>query len=974
MTWRVEVTPRPGVQSHATAALEAAIAALGRDDVIEVEIERLFFLDGPLTDADREALTDALCDPVTEHAAWHPLTAPRPAPVGTRVVEVAPRPGVTDSVAETLHAAAHALGLTALTRVATGARYVLHGPLDPAAAEAIATSLLANDVVQQHVIDGTVTPPFAPNASSDDLVEVIPLRAADDDTLIATSRHRRLSLDLAEMRAIREHYRALDRDPTDLELEMLAQTWSEHCVHKTFRARIELTERDAEGEVIDTRVIDGLLRECLRHATEKANKPWVRSAFVDNAGIVAFDDALDLALKVETHNHPSALEPFGGANTGVGGVVRDILGVSARPIANIDVLCFGPEDLDPATLPQGVLHPRRVAAGVIHGIEDYGNKMGIPTVAGAICYDRGYTANPLVFCGSVGILPTGSHRTTPRPGDRVVVLGGRTGRDGLRGATFSSMEMDHETGQIAGSAVQIGHPINEKQVQEVVIAARDRGLYTAITDCGAGGLSSAVGEMASKLGADVWLDRVPLKYPGLRPWEIWLSEAQERMVLAVPAENLPALHALCATHAIEATDVGVFRDDGNIRVHHGAQVVGELPGRFLHEGIPRRTLRAEWQPPKPSTEAIALRDLGAALIALLARPETASKADTIRRYDHEVQGGTVVKPLVGIAGDGPGDAAVLVPLAARQRGRLKRGVALGVGINPHLGRQDPYRMAHAVVDEAIRNVVAVGGDPDQLSLIDNFCWGNPNLPDRLGALARCAEGCRDAALAFDAPWISGKDSLNNEYTGEDGERHAIPGTLLITAMAIVPDVERTATSDLKAAGDRLILLGDTRAEWGQSALARFLALPGSDATAAIGDVAAPVPTALARARALHAAIAAGHVRACHDLSEGGLLVALAEMCLGGRLGATIDLRRVPADGIDRTARAFAESSSRWLLEVSPEAIEAIKPHLAAHPWADIGEVGGDALTITDGPERLVTLPVATLRAAFARDPSQKDHP
>ena len=338
------------------------------------------------------------------------------------------------------------------------------------------------------------------------------------------------------------------------------------------------------------------MKTYIRAATEKVNKPWVRSAFVDNAGIVQFDDQYDLAFKVETHNHPSALEPFGGANTGVGGVVRDVIGVSARPIANTDVLCFGPQDLPFEALPAGVLHPRRIASGVIAGIEDYGNKMGIPTVNGAFFYDPGYTANPLVFCGCLGILPHGSHRTTPQAGDLAVVLGGRTGRDGLRGATFSSMEMDHQTGEIAGSAVQIGHPIHEKQVLEAVLLARDEQLYTAITDCGAGGLSSAVGEMGKDLGATVHLERVPLKYPGLRPWEIWLSEAQERMVLAVPPDNWPRLQALCADLDVEATALGTFTGDGRLRIYYGEQLVGNLDAEFLHDGIPRRYLKAEWKP------------------------------------------------------------------------------------------------------------------------------------------------------------------------------------------------------------------------------------------------------------------------------------------------------------------------------------------------------------------------------------------
>ncbi|MCC7355642.1 MAG: phosphoribosylformylglycinamidine synthase subunit PurS, partial [Anaerolineae bacterium] len=766
------------------------------------------------------------------------------------VVEVALRPGVTDSVAESLVRAAQVAGIAGLRQAATGRRYELAGSLMASQVERIAQSLLANAVIQTYTINAPIPPPFVPAQPPDDNVEVIALREADDAELLAISRARRLSLDLHEMRAIAQHFRQEGRDPTDVELETLAQTWSEHCVHKTFKALIDYEEYDSPAAVAPARrlQIDGLLRTTIRAATEKADTSWVRSAFVDNAGIVAFDDAFDLAIKVETHNHPSAIEPFGGANTGVGGVVRDILGVSARPIANTDVLCFGPGDLPFAELPPGVLHPRRVESGVIAGIEDYGNKMGIPTVNGAVFYDPGYTANPLVFCGCVGLLPRGAHRRQARAGDLVVVIGGRTGRDGLRGATFSSDVLAAETGSIAGSAVQIGHPIREKQVQEVVLLARDEGLYDAITDCGAGGLSSAVGEMAEEVGAEVNLELVPLKYPGLRPWEVWLSEAQERMVFAVPPAKWSRLVSICRGLDCEATVIGRFTGDGRVTLRWQGRVVGQLSTAFLHGGLPRRHLRAVWKPeehhapspppplplagegsrpPSPlrgegkvrgeltlpvsqSWEYVPLSD---SLLSLLAHPNVRSKEAIVRRYDHEVQGGTVVKPFVGREADGPGDATVLRPLDAARRGG-QRGAAIGCGICPSYSASDPYRMAWAAADEAVRNVVAVGADPARIALLDNFCWGDPTQPDRLGGLVRAALGCHDAAVAYGLPFVSGKDSLNNEYVGPDGVRRPIPGTLLITALGLVPDVAQTVTMDLKEAGNFLYILGETRAELG----------------------------------------------------------------------------------------------------------------------------------------------------------------
>ena len=561
----------------------------------------------------------------------------------------------------------------------------------------------------------------------------------------------------------------------------------------------------------------------------------------------------------------------------------------------------------------------------------------------------------------------------------MVVIGGRTGRDGLRGATFSSMEMNHETGRAAGSAVQIGHPIHEKQALEAVLVARDEGLYTAITDCGAGGLSSAVGEMAAELGADVHLERVPLKYAGLRPWEIWLSEAQERMVLAVPPSNWPRLQEICSGLDLEATALGTFTGDGLITLRYEGRVAGQLESDFLHHGIPRRHLSAAWAPPavcEPAPSALPVgEDRTAGLLGLLAMPDTRSKEDVVRRYDHEVQGGTVVKPFVGPMAAGPGDAAVLdlrfaisdllgdsdasagsqehaVPhqggssagLAVPRRdgspntrpdvvpGTYK-GVAIAAGINPTYGAIDPYAMAWAAVDEAVRNCVAVGADPDQISLLDNFCWGNPTLPDRLGGLVRCAQGCHDAAVTYGAPFISGKDSLNNEFTGADGRKHAIPGTLLISALAMVPDVTRTVTMDLKQPGDWLYMVGTTADELGGSAYYRQQGLLGA-------NVPQPPEQGMEIFRALHRAIAGGLVRACHDCSEGGLAVAAAEMSLGGGLGLELNLGDVPCvQGLERDDTfAFSESLARFVVEVTPQDAEAFESCLAGLPAARVGRV------------------------------------
>ncbi len=933
----VEVTKKLDAARADGAALTARFNALTKAKATAMWQTRIFFLEDVTgEDALERICTELLCDDVIETVQILTPSDRNEAKHLHDYIEVSPLAGVTDSVGETLHKRSLLLADVDVLRCATATRYHVVGDFDKSDLKQFAKQQLANEVVDQWAVNEPLEAPFADGVSAERLIEVVPVTHLDDDGLLALSAERRLSLDLFEMRTIRDYYSDSNREPTDLELEMLAQTWSEHCVHKTFKARVSYRELTAEGVHVEgsDRVVDSMIHTYLKGATDNCGKDFVRSAFVDNAGIVRFDDEFDLAIKAETHNHPSALEPFGGANTGVGGVVRDILGVSARPIANTDVLCFGPQDK--SDFPDGVLHPARIKEGVIAGVEDYGNKMGIPTVNGAIVFEEGYTANPLVFVGCIGILPTGAHPTEPRPGDRVVVLGGRTGRDGLRGATFSSMEMDHSTGDIAGTAVQIGHPIHEKQAQEVVCAARDEGLYNAITDCGAGGLSSSVGEMAEKLGADVYLERIPLKYPGLQPWEIWLSEAQERMVMAVPEANLKRLFEICELHETDASVIGEFRDDGILRVTYDNELVGAFDVNFLHEGMPQLQLDAVWQQPSVQDAILPTISIEETVLELLRDPNLCSRSSVIRRYDHEVQGGTAVKPLVGNSGEAPGNAAVLIPLAARQKGRTDRGAAVGCGVNPRYGAIDPYLMAWACVDEAIRNVVSVGADPDEISLLDNFCWGNPRLPDRMGGLLRCAEGCGDAALAFGAPYVSGKDSLNNEFTGADGQKHSIPGTILITALGIVPDTNATTHSTIYHAGASLYLVGETKSELGGSALIHHV-------KGASSHVPKPTERALDTARAIHQSLRAGLVSACHDCSEGGLGIALAEMIMDSDVGLNIQLADVLTDTpMDDVNILFSESLSRYLVAVEPADEEKFLETVAGLPFARIGQTNTTA--------------------------------
>jgi phosphoribosylformylglycinamidine synthase len=858
--------------------------ALGVDTLAAVRCARLMFIRG----ADPAELAPLLDDPLLQAVELERS----PTVDGGVVVETALHPGVTDSVATAVVRGAQHLGLDGI-EAATGSRFELYGDLSDDDVARLAERLLANPVVERHAIGRVDAPQGAGGLAPE--VELVPLQELGHDGLLAVSAARGLALDLGEMRAIRDWFAAQRRDPTDVELEMLAQTWSEHCAHKTFRA--DIVVGDGARPVLP-------LLEQLRESTARLAAPWVRSAFDGNAGVIALDDDWDLALKVETHNHPSAVEPFGGANTGVGGVVRDVLGVSARPIAVTDVLCFGPPDLAPAEVPDSVLHPRLIRAGVVTGMADYGNKLGLPNVAGAIVHDPGYTTSPLVFCGCLGLLPAGAGHPGPHSGDRIVVLGGRTGRDGIRGATFSSMAMDATTGEVAGASVQIGDPVVEKGLIEVVVTAHQAGLYSAITDCGAGGLSSAVGEMAEQLGADVELAAVPRKYAGLAPWEVWLSEAQERMVLAVHPDSMPALGALCTRHEVELAEIGSFSGTGRLVVRDSGRVVLDLDARFLHDGRPRRTMHAVVPPrPTPTHSSRGAVDAGAVLLALLAHPSVRSNADVVRGYDHEVLGLTVLRPYAGAADDGPSDAAVLRPAGLAS----SPGVALAVGVNARYGALDAERMARAVVDEAIRNVVAVGADPDRVALLDNFSWGDPADPETLGALVAAVAGCVAAAEAHAAPFVSGKDSLNNVFTGADGRRLRVPPTLVITAAGHVPDITVTVGADLLRPGDAMYLVGRTREELRGSHLDLVLGVDGP------GEVPAPDPGAPARYRRLHRAIRAGLVAACHDLSEGGLAVAAAEMAIAGRLGLELDLP--PGEGLDAVTALFSESLGRFLVEV-----------------------------------------------------------
>jgi phosphoribosylformylglycinamidine synthase len=905
-------------------------------------------------------------------------------------VEVSFRPGVTDNVGRTARESLeYRLGrpLAVGQQVHSATGYFLRGRLTKKQVQALAQEWLYNGLIQQALILSRAELPAARAElfhlpvvalKREPRVERFALAAREE--LLELSARRLLALSGEEADTILAYYRHPDRvasraaaglgpEATDVELEVLAQTWSEHCKHKIFNAHITYTDEHGRTETVRS-----LFKTYIQGATEAVRKAlgpadFCQSVFTDNAGVVRFDDRWSLVFKVETHNSPSALDPYGGALTGIVGVNRDAFGTGrgAELLFNTDVFCFASPFHD-APLPPRLLHPRRIYEGVRLGVEHGGNKSGVPTVNGSVTFHERFLGKPLVFCGTGGLLPARIGQRPGwekwvNPGDRIVMVGGRIGKDGIHGATFSSLELNENA---PATAVQIGDPIVQKKMFDFLLVARDRGLYNAITDNGAGGLSSSVGEMARLSGgAEIALDRAPLKYPGLQPWEIFVSEAQERMTLAVPPAKLVELLALSRDMDVESTDLGEFTASGVLKATYDGRTVALLEMQFLHEGLPPMRIEARWTPPRHEPPRLrAPADLTGMLTALLARLNVCSKESLARQYDHEVQGRSVLKPFTGAASDGPSDAAVLRPLLDSTQ-----GVAVAHGLCPRYSDLDAYAMAACAVDEAVRNAVAVGADPDRIAGLDNFCWcdplpspTNPDAAAKAGQLVRAVRAVHDLAVAYGVPLISGKDSMKNDYVSGN-QRISVPPTLLFSVMGIVPDVRQTVTMDVKAPGDIVYLLGDTRAELGESELFNQLGLSG-------GRVPSVANPAQARAgyRALHLAIRAGLVRSAHDVSDGGLAVALAESAFAGGLGLDVDMGPLAAETkLAPWELLFSESPCRLVVTVSPLRAAAFERQFAGLPLHRLGEVTtGDRLTVRGGGSEWVDANLGDLKEAWQK--------
>jgi phosphoribosylformylglycinamidine synthase II len=978
MPHRIEVAMAPGRHDSAGATLRARLKEDLHITPRDIRVVKAYTIDAALSPDELERVrTELFTDPIIEVSALDRSLAAD----CDFVLEVGFRPGVTDNVGRS---AAEGIQDTLGRRLADGEAvytstvYLLSGVSKDEAVR-IARQALANDLIEQWALvtldelKSRENPGLLPlpvvTEQSDATVRTISLDL-DDAGLMRLSQENTFALDLREMQAIRDYYaraevksaraaQGLPEYPTDIELEIIAQTWSEHCKHKIFAAQIDYTAPDGSRKTID-----GLFRTYVKATTDTVatRVPWLVSVFHDNAGLVQFDEDHLFALKAETHNSPSALDPYGGAMTGIVGVNRDILGagMGCQCLFNTDVFCFASPFYE-GDIPERLLHPRRVLRGVHRGVKDGGNESGIPNLNGAIVFHERFLGKPLVFCGTGGLIPAKvagkpSHEKAACPGDIIVMAGGRIGKDGIHGATFSSEEL-HEGSP--ATAVQIGAPIVQKKLADFLLEARDLGLFSCITDNGAGGLSSSLGEMAKDPGgAAIHLERAPLKYPGLAPWEIFLSEAQERMSFAVPPEKLDDFLALAQKREVEATALGEFNDSGYLSCYYNGRLIGSLSMDFLHGGCPRMTLPAELAPaPAPGRIEVVDNDLASSLKQVLASLNVCSKESFVRMYDHEVQGRSVQKQFQGAENDGPGNAGVIRPLR-----NSKRGVAIGCGICPKYSDLDCYAMMANAVDEGVRNVVAVGAKIGQIAGLDNFCWPDPveseKTPDgrhKLAQLVRACEALYDTCVAYDVPLISGKDSMKNDYKIGD-TKISIPPTVLFTAAAIIDDVEKTVTMDVKRAGDVVYVLGDTFAELGGSEYAAARGIAGGIAPQVRPRLARPLYERLAMA------IERGLVASCHDCSDGGLAVALAESAFAGGFGLDVDLGWLELSPVDAL---FSESASRFVVTVSPRHQQDFEALMSGRPCYRAGVVREDAtLKITHDRKVWLSADVRELKQAW----------
>lgn len=725
--------------------------------------------------------------------------------------------------------------------------------------------------------------------------QIIPIRKCTDEQLLVFSKDK-LFLNLEEMKVIQNYFQEIKRDPTDLELETLAQAWSEHCAHKTFQSQL---------------IVDGKSKKPLMHrikAEALKHKKNIVSAFVDNAGVMDFYDGFAINGKAETHNAPSAIEPYGGAMTGSGGVFRDVVatGQGAKAVVSTDIFCLAPFNFPKRKLPAGTLPPDYILKKVVAAVRDYGNRVGIPTNNGSFHFHEDFRAKPIVLVGSYGILPKErSKRGLPKLGDVAVVIGGKTGRDGIHGATFSSGEMTEKTIQVNATAVQIGNAIEEKRTFDAILEARDQDLIRAVQDLGAGGFSSAIGEMGAEIGVRVYLEKAPLKYQGLAPWEIWVSESQERMLVILAKNNLKKFLEICNKYNVEATNVAEFDGSKRLKVYFESEKVCELEMEFVHHGLPKRVLKAKrnikYQSAtrqlvgrtniKLQKEPKIEKDWIKRIEGVLSHGNVCSKEPIVRMYDHTVQGTNVLSPFVGVGMSGPTDAAIIKPILGK-----KYGLVVSHGLNPAYTLMDSYWGSIWSATEAVANYVAVGGDYKEASLINNYIWPYPD-ESWLWELDKCVDAVCDFMKTLKIPVISGKDSLSATYRSSNGFVLNSPPTLCMSVFGRIPDISKTVSSDFKKIGSTVILVG-------KQDLETLGEVPRADLKV--------LPKVLQK---IHKAIINGKILACHDISEGGLVTAVFEMCVGGNFGVRLSRNTRPGKN---GCILFNETAGCFIVEVGSD--------------------------------------------------------
>jgi phosphoribosylformylglycinamidine synthase subunit PurSL len=989
VAYRIEIGLKRGIRDARGNSIVAKTRRFLRLPVNSCQTRDVYKVDVSLTPKELRAVQKVFTDPVTSRSAVPRL----PQPVFDWMVEVGFKPGVTDNVGATAKAVVRDVldrSLSSLESVYTCIQYFFRGAaLSREDVWRIARDLLANSLIQtMKVFSAEEWASSAVDESVPAIRETANIRvgsydlSGSDSELIRISSEGILSLSIEEMHAIRDYFASdaakrsraavgLPEQPTDVELECIAQTWSEHCKHKIFAGRVHYVDESGREEWIDS-----LFKTCIRDATAKIGKEidWLVSVFSDNAGIIRFNDHYNIAYKVETHNSPSALDPYGGAITGIVGVNRDPMGtgMGCEMLTNVWGYCLG-SPFYSGDLPEGLMHPGRIRDGVHQGVIDGGNQSGIPYARGFERFDERYIGKPLVYCGTVGRIPRllqdrPSERKEIFPGDVIVMTGGRIGKDGIHGATFSSEELRKES---PAQAVQIGDPITQRNMYEFLIEARNLDLFRALTDNGAGGLSSSIGEM-SRLsgGADIDLAKAPLKYEGLQPWEIFLSEAQERMSLAVPPEKVDALLALAARREVEATAMGIFTDSGALIVRYGDRVVGCLELEFLHEGGPRMQIEARWQPPQIASPQLPRRgSRNRHLTGLLRSLNVCSKEFKSRQYDGEVKGLSVVKPFVGVNSDVPSDATIMMV----EHG-CREGIILAEGINPSYSDLDTYHMMASVIDEAVRRVISVGGRLGHIAGLDNFCWPDPVLsektpdgPYKMAQLVRANKALYDITTAYKVPAISGKDSMKNDSV-RGGRKISIPPTVLFSTIGKIDDIRSAVTMHFKNAGDSIYVVGLTKEELGGSEFFRLLAQEQGTPASYGGNVPAlDIARALATYRAMNEATAAGLLHSSHTPTLGGLAVAFALPAIGGDLGAEIDLSRLACDGtLGDDAKLFAESNSRFVITCAPDKEIAFEALFRDLPYARVGKVTEQKRVqiVGESGRKLLDIDIDALRRAF----------